>query len=40
MGLEDGNMQQDDGFGILVLGMAEEGDVAIGSQAADDFGAR
>jgi hypothetical protein len=39
MGLEDGNMQQDEGFGIFVWGMAEVVGVAIGLSAADDFGA-
>jgi hypothetical protein len=40
MGSKDGNVEQDDGFGIFVWGVAEVVDVPIGSQAADDFGAR
>jgi len=33
-------MEQDDGFGVLVWGVAEVVEVAIGAQAADDGGAR
>ena len=32
-------MEQDDGFGVGVWGMAEVVDVAIGAEAADDVGA-
>jgi hypothetical protein len=32
-------MEQGDGFGIFVWGVTEVVDVALGSQAADDFGA-
>ena len=39
MGLKDWNMKQEDGFGVFVRGVTEVVDVAIGSQAADDFGA-
>jgi hypothetical protein len=38
-GSEDGDMEQDEGFGFLVWGMAEVKDVAIGAEAADDMGA-
>jgi hypothetical protein len=31
MGSEDGNMQQEDGFGIFVWGVTEVVDVAIGA---------
>ena len=37
-GSEDGNVEQDDGFGIGVWGMTEVKDVAIGAEAADDMG--
>lgn len=39
MGLEDWNMQKDYGFGVFVWSVTEVVGVAIGSQAADDFGA-
>ena len=37
--LEDRAMEQDDGFGFGIGGMAEVVDVAVGAQAADDAGA-
>ena len=36
---EDWNMQKDYGFGVFVWSVTEVVGVAIGSQAADDFGA-
>ena len=33
-------MEQDDGFGLWVWGVAEVEDVAVGTEAADDGGAR
>ena len=38
MGLEDGTMEQDEGFGFEIGGVAEVVDVAIGTQAAADGG--
>ena len=38
-GLEDRAMEQDDGFGLWIWGVAEVGDVAVGAQAAQDGGA-
>jgi len=40
MGSEHGTMKQDDGFGFAVWGVAEVIDVAIGAEAADNFGPR
>jgi hypothetical protein len=39
MGSEDGAMEQDDGFGVLVRSLAEVVNVPIGAEAADDGGA-
>jgi hypothetical protein len=38
-GLEDRNVEQDDGFGFLVWGVTEVKGVAIGAEAADELGA-
>jgi len=38
MGLEDWTVEQDDGFGTWVGGVAEVIDVAVGAQAANDCG--
>ena len=39
MGLEDWAMQQHDGFGFGIGGVAEVVDVAVGTEATDDGGA-
>ena len=38
MGLEDGAMEEEDGFGFGIGGVAKVVDVAIGPQAAEDGG--
>ena len=38
MGLEDGTMEQDEGFGFEIGGVAEVVEVAIGTSAAEDGG--
>ena len=38
MGLEDGDMEQDEGFGLWVWGLTEVEDVAVGTEAAEDGG--
>ena len=39
MGLKDGAMEEDEGFGFEIGHLTEVVDVAIGTQAADDGGA-
>jgi hypothetical protein len=38
--LKDWTMEQNDGFGLWIGGVAEKEDVSIGPQATDDFGTR
>ncbi len=35
--LEDGAMEEDDGFGVWIGGVAEVIDVAVGTEALDDL---